>query len=166
MMKMQFNYIKIFRSNFHINTIFTVITSYKLKTYIFGNSLNVQYGTFQIKFLFLPLHQMHFIQHLILLNYQKKFSEGHSFTGTATNSWVQSARKNVNREKMQNSKRAGKNSSQEALGRHKAQKGSVGEGHTWDRKQWDTKDGVLFCSVLPQSGCSHSVVHTQAHQAM
>lgn len=47
---------------------------------------------------------------------------------------------------MQNSERAGKNSSQEALGRHKAQKGSVGEGHMWDRKQWDTKDGILLCS--------------------
>jgi len=67
---------------------------------------------------------------------------------------------------MQNSRRAGKNCSQEALGRHKAQKGSVGEEHMWERKQWDTKDGILCSVLLPQSGCSHSVVHTQAHQAM
>lgn len=104
---------------------------------------------------------------MIFLNYQEKILEGHSFKGIGMNSWVQSARKNVNREKMQNSKRAGKNSSQEALGRHKAQKGSVGEGRMWDGKQWDTKDGILSCSaLLPQSGYSHSVVHTQPHQAV
>lgn len=47
---------------------------------------------------------------------------------------------------MQNSKRAGKNSSQEALCRHKAQKGGQGEMHVWDRKQWDAKGGIPLFS--------------------